>query len=56
MRKGRYDSKCVRADTRVIYTKTVWGTADREKYSERLILKSLKQLILFENQNVGSSW
>ena len=53
MRKSRYNSKRVRADTRVIYTKAVWGTADREEYSEQLILRSVKQLISFKNQNVG---
>ena len=36
--------------------KAVRGTADREVYSERLILRSVKQLISFENQNVGSGW
>ena len=56
MCKGRYDGKCVRADTRVICSRTVWGTADEEEYSEQLILRSVKQLISFENQNVGSGW
>ena len=42
MRKGRYDGKRVRADTRVICTRAVWGTADGEEYSERLILRSVK--------------
>ena len=56
MHKSRYDGKRVRADTRVICIKAVWGTADREVYSERLILRSVKQLILFENQNLGLGW
>ena len=43
--------ECARADTRAVR-----GTADREEYSEQLILGSIKQLILFENQNVGSGW
>ena len=34
MRKGRYDSKRAKIVTRVIYTRAVWGTADREEYSE----------------------
>ena len=54
--KGRYDGKRVRADTRVIYSRAVWETADGEEYSERLILRSVKQLISFENQNIGSGW
>ena len=54
--KGRYNSKCVKVDMRVICIKAVWGTADGEEYSEQLILKSVKQLISFENQNVGSDW
>ena len=53
-RKGRYDDKCAKVDTRVICTKAVRGTIDGEKYFERLILRSVKQLISFENQNVGS--
>ena len=47
MRKGRYDDKCIRA---------VWRTVDGEKYDERVILGSVKQLILFDNQNVGLAW
>ena len=53
IRKGWYDGKYVRADTRVICTKAVWGTADGEEYFEQLILRCVKQLILFENQNLG---
>ena len=53
-RKGRYDDKCAKVDTRVICTRAVRGTADEEEYSERLILRSVKQLISFENQKVGS--
>ena len=34
----------------------VQGTADREVNSEQLILRSIKQLILFENQNIGLGW
>ena len=30
--------------------------ADGEEYSEQLIVGSVKQLISFENQNVGSGW
>ena len=41
---------CAKADRRA-----VWGTADGEEYSERLILGSIKQLISFENQNVDLS-
>ena len=37
-------------------TRAVWRTADGEEYSERLIMGSVKQLILFENQNVGLGW
>ena len=37
-------------------TRAVWGTADGEEYSERLIVGSVKQLISFGNQNVGSGW
>ena len=32
-RKGRYNGECAKA---------VWGTADGEEYSERLILGSVK--------------
>ena len=39
--------------TKSKWAKTVLETADVKKYSERLILKSVKQLILFKNQNVG---
>ena len=46
-RKGRYDDECAKA---------VWETMDGEEYSERLILESVKQLILFENQNIGLGW
>ena len=35
-------------------TRAVWGTTNGEEYSERLILGSVKQLISFKNQNVGS--
>ena len=56
MRKGRYDGECAKIVTKVIYTKAVWGTADEEEYSERLILRSIKQLISYENQNVDSGW
>ena len=41
---------------KAVCAKAVWGTADGEEYSERLILRGVKQLISFENQNVGSSW
>ena len=40
----------------VIRTRAVWGTMDGEEYFERLILKSVKQLISFKNQNVGLGW
>ena len=56
VRKCRYDGKCARANARVVRAKAVGGTTDEEKYSERLILESIKQLILFENQNVGLDW
>ena len=56
LRKGRYNGKCARVDTRVICTRAVQETADGEEYSERLILKSVKQLISSENQNVGLGW
>ena len=56
MRTGKYDGKRAKVVTRVICTKAIWGTADGEEYSERLILRSVKQLISFENQNVGSGW
>ena len=49
MRKGRYNSKRVRADKRVICIKVVWETVDEKEYSEQLILKRVKQLILFKN-------
>ena len=45
-----------KVDTSGICTRVVWGTADREEYSERLILRSVKQLILFGNQNVDLVW
>ena len=48
-RKGRYDGKRARVDTRVIYTKAVQETADGKEYSEQLILRNVKQLILFQN-------
>ena len=35
--KDRYDGKCAKVDTMA-----VWGTTDREVYSERLILRSVK--------------
>ena len=47
MRKGKYDGKRVRA---------IWGTADGEEYFKQLILRSITQLISFENQNIGSGW
>ena len=56
VREGRYDDKCAKVDMRVICTRAVLGTADEEEYSEWLILRSVKQLISFENQNVGSGW
>ena len=49
MCKGRYDGKCARRNTKAICAKAVRGTVDGEKYFEQLILKSVKQLILFEN-------
>ena len=48
--KGRYDGEHTRANTRAVYAKAVWGTADGEEYFEQLILGSVKQLISFENQ------
>ena len=50
-RKGRYDGEYTKVDMMA-----VWGTADREVYPERLILKIVKQLISFENQNTGLGW
>ena len=47
-RKGRYDDKCVKVDTRVICTRAVRETADGEKYSERLILRSMKTVNLVQ--------
>ena len=56
MCKNRYDDKCIRVDTRVMCIKTVSKTINREEYSEYMILRSVKQLILFENQNIGLVW
>ena len=55
-RKGRSDDKYAKVDTKVICIRAIRETADKEEYSERLILRNVKQLILFENQNVGSGW
>ena len=41
---------------KAVCAKAVWETTDGEEYSEQLILKSIKQLILFKNQNVGLGW
>ena len=49
VRKGRYDGKCTKIDMIA-----VWKTANREVYPKWLILKSVKQLISFKNQNIGS--
>ena len=49
--KDRYNGKCAKVDTMAVR-----GTTDREVYSEQLILRNVKQLILFENQNVGLGW
>ena len=54
--KGKYDGECVSANIRVVCARAVRETADGEEYSERLILESVKQLISFENQNIGSGW
>ena len=56
MRKDRYDGECARVNTRAVCARAVWETANGENYSEQLILESVKQLILFENQNVGLGW
>ena len=56
MRKDRYNDKRTKVVMRVICTRAVWETANGEKYSERLILRSVKQLISFKNQNVGLVW
>ena len=49
--KNRYDGECAKVDTMAVR-----GTTDREVYSEQLILRSVKQLISFKNQKVGSGW
>ena len=54
-RKDKYDSKCVRVNIRAVYARAVWGTTDGEKYFKQLLLGSVKQLILFENQNIDLS-
>ena len=41
---------------KAVCTRAIWRTADGEGYSEQLILRGVKQLISFENQNVDSSW
>ena len=38
---------------KVVCAKAIWKTVDRKNYFEQLILKSIKQLILLINQNVG---
>ena len=53
MSKDRYNVERAKANTRTVCAKAVQRTADGEEYSERLILGSVKQLISFENQNVG---
>ena len=45
-----------RVDTIVIYTSIIWETVDGEDYFEWLILRSVKQLVSFENQNIGLGW
>ena len=39
-RKGRYKGSLRKADTRAVCARAVWGTADGEEYSKRLILGS----------------
>ena len=49
-------NKCIKIDIMVVCIRVVWKTVDKEKYSKRLSLRSIKQLILFENQNVDLDW
>ena len=56
MCKGRYNSKHMKVYTKIICTRAVRETADREEYFEQLILRNIKQQILFKNQNVDSVW
>ena len=47
--KDRYDGKYAKVDIMAVR-----GTANREVYFKQLILRRIKQLISFENQNVDS--
>ena len=51
VRKSRYNSEYTKIDIMA-----VWEIIDREMYSEQLILRSIKQLIVIENQNIGWDW